>query len=67
MAAPGAPASLVHPDALDAVFDIVDVNGDGELTVNAFITVRLRCARPRRGPREISRNQPDVTNARDEL
>lgn len=40
MAAYGAPASLVHPDALDEVFDIIDANGDGVLTVNEFITVR---------------------------
>eukprot|EP00230_Micromonas_polaris_P010990 CAMPEP_0197121158 /NCGR_PEP_ID=MMETSP1390-20130617/3357_1 /TAXON_ID=38833 /ORGANISM="Micromonas sp., Strain CCMP2099" /LENGTH=437 /DNA_ID=CAMNT_0042563031 /DNA_START=26 /DNA_END=1336 /DNA_ORIENTATION=+ len=33
-----APVSLVHPDCLDEVFDIIDANGDGVLTVNEFIT-----------------------------
>ena len=33
--------SLVHPDALNEVFDVVDVNGDGVLTVHEFISVRL--------------------------
>ena len=36
------PESLVHPDALNEVFDLVDVNGDGVLTVHEFISVSLR-------------------------
>ena len=57
MAAYGAPASLVHPDALDEVFDIIDANGDGVLTVNEFIMVResqIRRNAPR-SPRDLSR------------
>ena len=53
MAAHGASASLVHPDALDEVFDIIDANGDGVLTVNEFIMVRAsRIREPRHGPPE---------------
>lgn len=39
------PDSLVHPEALNEVFDVVDVNGDGVLTVHQFIVVRAleRC------------------------
>ena len=33
------PDSLVHPDALNEVFDLVDANGDGVLTVHEFISV----------------------------
>ena len=56
MAAYGAPASLVHPDALDEVFDIIDANGDGVLTVNEFITVRASQIRrtASRSPRDLS-------------
>ena len=56
MAAYGAPASLVHPDALDEVFDIIDANGDGVLTVNEFIMVRTSQIRrtASRSPRDLS-------------
>ena len=56
MAAYGAPASLVHPDALDEVFDIIDANGDGVLTVNEFIMVRASQIRrtASRSPRDLS-------------
>lgn len=44
-ASAGMPGSLVHPEALNEVFDVVDVNGDGVLTVHQFIMVRAleRC------------------------
>ena len=42
-----APVSLVHPDCLDEVFDIIDANGNGVLTVNEFITVRATHRFPR--------------------
>ena len=56
MAAYGTPASLVHPDALDEVFDIIDANGDGVLTVNEFIMVRASQIRrtASRSPRDLS-------------
>ena len=40
-------ASLVHPNALNEVFDIIDANGDGVLTVREFILVRAFPARTR--------------------
>ena len=59
MAAHGASASLVHPDALDEVFDIIDANGDGVLTVNEFIMVRAsRIREPRHGPPETCHAAP---------
>ena len=59
MAAHGASASLVHPDALDEVFDIIDANGDGVLTVNEFIMVRAsRIREPRHGPPETGHAAP---------
>lgn len=51
-----APASLVHPDALDEVFDIIDTNGDGVLTVNEFILVRT-LAIARRSPERNERSK----------
>jgi len=41
------PASLVHPDALHEVFEIIDANGDGVLTVHEFILVRALHAHAR--------------------
>lgn len=32
--------SLVHPDALNEVFDVVDTDGDGVLILHDFISVR---------------------------
>jgi len=50
MAAPApASASLVRVDALDRVFDIIDANRDGSLTVQEFILVRPPASPPEAG------------------
>ena len=56
MAAPApASASLVRVDALDRVFDIIDANRDGSLTVQEFILVR-----PPASPRRRAKNARSV-------
>ena len=53
MAAPApASASLVRVDALDRVFDIIDANRDGSLTVQEFILVRPPASPRRLAPAE---------------
>jgi hypothetical protein len=39
--------SLVHRDALDEVFQLVDADNDGVLVVSDFILVRAHCERTR--------------------
>jgi hypothetical protein len=57
------PASLVHTDALDEVFEIIDANGDGVLTVHEFILVRALHAHARATVAGASdRSRPFVTS-----